>query len=80
LTEDAAFLLANGENSAILLNLKNGKIINQIPLGDNNYALAPPGITDKSIFIPTVAGVLSFALDGASCNKINEEKKEKSAK
>lgn len=80
LTEEMAFLLVNGESSAILLNLKNGKILNQIPLGTDNYALAAPDIADKRVFISTFTGVLGFALDNAACVKTSEAKKEKSAK
>jgi outer membrane protein assembly factor BamB len=73
LNEETVFLLANGENTALLLNLKNGKILNQISLGENNYALAAPGFVDKKFFITTLTGVLGFALDG--CAKTAEEKK-----
>ncbi|MDQ4122026.1 MAG: PQQ-binding-like beta-propeller repeat protein [Acidobacteriota bacterium] len=80
LNQETAILLANGESSAIVLELKKGKILNQILLGENNYAVASPKVTDKFLFIPTFTGILCFAPDKLACGKTDEPEKEKSAK
>jgi len=80
LNQETAILLANGESSAIVLELKKGKILNQILLGENNYGVAAPEITDKFLFIPTFNGILCFAQSSLACGKTSEPEKEKSAK
>ncbi|HEX8195974.1 MAG TPA: PQQ-binding-like beta-propeller repeat protein [Pyrinomonadaceae bacterium] len=80
LNQETAILLANGESSAIVLELKKGKILNQILLGENNYGVAAPEITDRFLFIPTFNGILCFARDNLACGKTPEPENEKSAK
>lgn len=80
LNQDTAILLTNGENSAIVLELKKGKILNQILLGENNYAVAAPESTDKFLFIPTFNGILCFASGNSACRETVKPEKEKSAK
>lgn len=78
INNDTALLLTNGESTAIIIRLKNGKIVSQIPIGENNYALSTAKITDKFIFLPTKDGVLGYFQNTVPCGKTLE--KEKGAK
>lgn len=78
--DEIVLLLTNGENSATLLELKKGKISNQILLGDNNYAVAEPAIADNFVVIPTFNGVLGFAPENTACGKPLAAGNEESAK
>lgn len=78
INNETALLLTNGESSAIIIRLKNGKILSQIPIGENNYAISAANITDKFIFLPSKDGVLGLFQNTIPCGKSAE--KEKGAK
>lgn len=80
LNQETAILLANGENAAIVLEMKKGRILFQVLLGADNYAVAAAEIADKIIFIPTFNGILCFVPDNLACGKNAAAEKEKSAK
>lgn len=80
LNQENALLLVNGENAAIVLDLKKGRILNQVLFGDDNYAVAAAETADKFLFVPTFQGILCFVPSAVACGGTSENENEKSAK
>ncbi|MEP6925719.1 MAG: PQQ-binding-like beta-propeller repeat protein [Pyrinomonadaceae bacterium] len=67
LSKEAVLLAATGETNSVVLSLKKGKLLSQIPLGGDNVAVASPFAANSFVFVPTSQGLLSFAPVSASC-------------
>jgi outer membrane protein assembly factor BamB len=57
-----------GEDACIALSLRDGKVINSLPIGKDNGVVATPLLVGDSVFIPTRKGLLAFAPAGRSQN------------
>ncbi|HEX8161394.1 MAG TPA: PQQ-binding-like beta-propeller repeat protein [Pyrinomonadaceae bacterium] len=53
-----------GEDACIALSLRDGKVINSLPLGKDNGVVATPLLVGDLVFIPTRKGLLAFAPAG----------------
>lgn len=61
-----AFTSVSVEETAAMIDLENGKIIEQIPLGDNRYAITGPVLTDGSVLVFSVPEAL-VAFSNSGC-------------
>lgn len=57
------------DNNAVVLDLKNGKIVNQISLADIGFILSKPVIADKSLVFSTNKGIFAFSGVNAGCSQ-----------
>jgi outer membrane protein assembly factor BamB len=55
------------DNSAVVLDLRNGKIVNQISLADIGFILSRPVIADKALVFSTNKGIFAFSSAHAGC-------------
>jgi outer membrane protein assembly factor BamB len=55
-----------GEDACIALSLRNGKVINSLPIGKDNSVIATPLLAGDFVFISTRKGLLAFAPAGKS--------------
>jgi outer membrane protein assembly factor BamB len=55
-----------GEEACIALSLRDGKVINSLPIGQDNSVVASPLIVGDLVLIPTRKGLLAFAPAGKS--------------
>lgn len=53
-----------GEEACIALSLRDGKVINSLPIGKDNSVVASPLLVGNLVFIPTRKGLLTFAPAG----------------
>jgi len=56
-------------NSAIILDLSNGKIVNQISLPDDSFTLSEPVTVDKSLVFSTSKGIFAFSSGNTRCSQ-----------
>jgi outer membrane protein assembly factor BamB len=66
MAQEAALFAPIGEETCVALSLRNGKVINYLPLGKDNSVVALPLIVGEWVFIPTRRGLLAFAPAGNS--------------
>jgi outer membrane protein assembly factor BamB len=59
--EGYALFAPLGEDTCIVLSLRDGRQVNTLYLGANNSALASPVVVDDFLFVPTKLGLLAFA-------------------
>jgi outer membrane protein assembly factor BamB len=57
------------DNSAVVLDLRNGKIVNQISLADIGFILSRPVIADKALVFSTNKGIFAFSSAHAGCSQ-----------
>jgi outer membrane protein assembly factor BamB len=57
------------DNNAVVLDLRNGKIVNQISLADIGFILSKPVIADKSLVFSTNKGIFGFSGVNAGCSQ-----------
>jgi outer membrane protein assembly factor BamB len=57
------------DNNAVVLDLRNGKIVNQISLADIGFILSKPVIADKSLVFSTNKGIFGFSSVNAGCSQ-----------
>ncbi len=57
------------DNNAVVLDLRNGKIVNQISLADIGFILSKPVIADKSLVFSTNKGIFGFSDVNAGCSQ-----------
>ncbi len=55
------------DNHAVVLNLNNGKIVNQISLSDIGFTLSRPVIAGNSLVFSTNKGIFAFSSANAKC-------------
>lgn len=70
---DYAVLTAVLDSNVIVLDLRNGKIVNQISLADKGYVLSAPLIVGRFLIFSTTKGIFVFAEVGTDCYQ-NREK------
>jgi outer membrane protein assembly factor BamB len=56
-----ALLTPLGGEACIALSLKDGRLVNTLPVGKDNGIVAPPLLTDSNVIVPTRNGLLAFA-------------------
>ncbi len=59
---DSVLLTTLSGDAGIVLNLRDGKQINSLPLGEDSYMAAAPIVSNGILFITTRHGLLAFAL------------------
>jgi hypothetical protein len=62
-----AVLFTAVDNNAIVLDLRNGKIVNQISLADIGFILSRPVLLQKSLVFSTNKGIFSFIPTNTNC-------------
>jgi outer membrane protein assembly factor BamB len=62
-------VFAFGESTALFIELKSGKVINNLTLSDANYFVGNPVYAGELLVFPTLKGLYAFGLD---CSKIKE--------
>lgn len=61
--DNVSVVLAFGENSAVIIELNKGKVINSISLSDANLFAGNPVYVEKQLIFPTLRGLYSFSND-----------------
>jgi outer membrane protein assembly factor BamB len=56
------------DNSVVILDLRDGKIVNQIPLGDKGFILSTPQIVHNLLTFPTTKGIFAFGEATLDCS------------
>lgn len=64
-----AVMVSNIDNNAVILDLRNGKIVNQISLADKGYVLSAPLIIGNLLVFSTSKGIFGFAGGHAACSE-----------
>ncbi len=64
-----AVLVSNLDNNAAILDLRNGKIVNQISLADKGYVLSAPLIVENLLVFSTAKGIFGYAGSNAVCSQ-----------
>jgi outer membrane protein assembly factor BamB len=59
--KDAVLLTVSGETNGIVLNLKKGKILNQIAFGANNSATFAPLNSKETVLVSTTQGIAAYS-------------------
>jgi outer membrane protein assembly factor BamB len=62
-------LFTAAADNAFILDLRNGKIINQISLTDKGFILQTPAIINNLLVFPTNKGIFAFAEVSADCTQ-----------
>ncbi len=65
--ETAVLLVASGENSASVLELKKGNVLSKVTLGEQNVAVSAPFANRGYVSIPTAKGLLTYSPVSAAC-------------
>lgn len=60
-TDDSALFTPLSGDAGVVLDLKNGKPLNNIPIGEDNNTTASPIAIGNSIFVTTRKGLLAFS-------------------
>ncbi|MBC7797903.1 MAG: PQQ-like beta-propeller repeat protein [Pyrinomonadaceae bacterium] len=68
-SEKFALICVSGDDSAMIINLQDGKIAGEAFLGVDNYAISPPTTNGKFIVVQTAKGLMSFAISQTDCGK-----------
>ncbi len=64
---DLAFTSVSVEDTAALIDLDNGKVIEQISLGENRYAITSPVLTDGSVLVFSVPeAIVAYSNSGCT--------------
>jgi outer membrane protein assembly factor BamB len=58
---ESALFAPIGEDNCVALSLRDGKVINYLPVGKDNSVIASPLLAGGWVFIPTRKGLLAFA-------------------
>lgn len=64
-----AVLITAADNNAVVLDLRNGKIVNQISLADIGFVLSKPLLLHNSLVFATNKGVFSFVTTNINCSQ-----------
>ena len=64
-----AMLVTSINNQAIILDLRNGKIVNQISLTDIGFILSKPLLLQNSLVFSTNKGIFSFVATTVNCSQ-----------
>ena len=64
-----AVLLNAADNNAVVLDLRNGKLVNQISLADIGFVLSKPLLFQNSLVFLTNKGVFSFVTTNTNCSQ-----------
>jgi outer membrane protein assembly factor BamB len=64
-----AILITATNNQAVILDLRNGKIVNQISLADIGFILSKPLLLKNSLVFSTNKGVFSFVTTNINCTQ-----------
>jgi len=67
--DNFAVFITAVDNSAVVLDLRNGKIVNQISLADIGFILSRPVIADKALVFSTNKGIFAFSSAHAGCSQ-----------
>jgi hypothetical protein len=72
-TEETTAVTALGSAELAILNLGDGKVVNQIFLEDENFLLGSPFLTEKFLVLATSKGVYTFSNsdEKGHCNLIS---------
>jgi outer membrane protein assembly factor BamB len=62
-----AIVLSSADNLAIIIDLSDGKVVNQISVEDDNYFLGQPLIVGNQLVLQTYRGVYFFVNSNLSC-------------
>jgi FOG: WD40-like repeat len=63
-SKEIAITVSYGENTALIINTKNGKSLNQLVLEGENLFVQEPVITGNSAVLATVEGVFAYGITG----------------
>lgn len=58
---DSLLMFTVGSNYGTILDIKKGKPLNRIPLGEEEYVIAPPVATSKYLLIQTKKGLTAYS-------------------
>lgn len=58
---ESALFAPIGEETCVALSLRDGRVINSLPIGKDNSVVASPLLLGDRVFIPTRKGILAFA-------------------
>ena len=61
LDNSVAVFLSSGSNEAVFVNLKNGKIVNRIEVGVDQWFVSPPRYVGGKVILPTNDGLSAFS-------------------
>jgi outer membrane protein assembly factor BamB len=61
LGHESAIFAPIGEETCVALSLRDGRVINSLPIGKDNSVVASPLLLGDRVFIPTRKGILAFA-------------------
>jgi outer membrane protein assembly factor BamB len=61
LDRESAIFAPIGEETCVALSLRDGRVINSLPIGKDNSVVASPLLLGDRVFIPTRKGILAFA-------------------
>lgn len=53
--------------TADVINIKNGKLVNQLFIGNNNYSINKPLFLDGLLIFPTIRGLIAFTDSNTKC-------------
>lgn len=66
--DNAALFVTDFDQNAVVLDLKNGRTINQISLAETGFILAKPIVFDNSLIFLTNRGIFSFIPANSKCS------------
>jgi outer membrane protein assembly factor BamB len=64
-----AVIVTNVNNNAVILDLRDGKIVNQISLADLGFILSKPSVLENSLVFSTNKGIFSFVPTNIDCSQ-----------
>ena len=67
ITGDFVVFVTAIDNKAVVLDLRDGKVVNQISLDDKGFVLSTPLIVNNLLVFPTSKGIFAFASEDFKC-------------